>query len=354
MIKVASVSRTRLQRRIDSGTPSRRRRLFASLIATVSSLAMNGFVYQITLAGPLFSIVGLGYFLVRWAHCPKSLADRLTRFVFIVALPAMLFRMMSGLSRLPPVDTRLLVAYFGSCLLVFFVGRAISSHVFCLDGKAQSIFALGGIFSNNVLLGIPLAKSALGDAALPSVALVLVFNALTLWTLVTVSVEWAVHGEFSLTGFGKTVKGVATNPIVASIVTGAVFGWVGLSIPTAIDIPLGWLTETAAPLALLALGMGLADYGIRTGWQMSLAICALKLLVQPLTVWLFAQALGLPHMETNVVVLLASLPVGVNVYLMARQFKSMEAPVASSLVASAIIAVISVPFILSLLGAAGI
>ena len=62
--------------------------------------------------------------------------------------------------------------------------------VFRLDGTQQSVFALGGVFSNNVMLGIPLATITLGEKALPSVALVLVFNALTLWTMVTVSVEW--------------------------------------------------------------------------------------------------------------------------------------------------------------------
>jgi predicted permease len=83
------------------------------------------------------------------------------------------------------------------------------------------------VFSNNVLLGIPLAKVALGEAALPSVALVLVFNSLTLWTLVTVSVEWARHGSFTAHGFVKTLKAVLTTPIVASILSGTLFGLSG-------------------------------------------------------------------------------------------------------------------------------
>ena len=311
---------------------------------------MNNFAHQLALALPHFAIIALGYALVRLARCPKKYADFLTRFVFLVALPAMLFRLMSDLSNLPPVDTRLLLAYFGSCLIVFALGRTASWYWFKLDGTAQSVFGLGGVFSNNVLLGIPLASSAFGAAAMPTVALVLVFNALSLWTLVTVSIEWAIHGEFSLTGFGKTAKGVATNPIVASIVSGTLFGIVGGSIPTVIDVPLSWLAQAAAPLALLALGMGLAEYGLRADWRQSLTICGFKLVVQPLVVWLLARSLGLPHLETQVVVLLAALPVGVNVYLMARQFRSMETPVASSLVASAVLASFSVPMVLALLG----
>ena len=130
-----------------------------------------------------------------------------------VAMPAMLFRMMSDLSRLPPVDARLLMAFFGSCLIVFVLGRLLAWKCFGLDGAGQSLFGLGGVFSNNVLLGIPLAKVALGEAALPSVALVLVFNSLTLWTLVTVSVEWARHGSFTAHGFVKTLKAVLTTHV---------------------------------------------------------------------------------------------------------------------------------------------
>ena len=240
---------------------------------------MATFLHHLSLASPLFVLVAIGYALMRWGKWPKSVADALTRFVFSVALPAMLFHLMSDLSHLPPVDARLLVAFFVGCLVVFVIGRVVGHMLFRLDGVAQSVFALGGVFSNNVLLGLPLAKAILGDAALPSVALVLVFNALTLWTLVTVSVEWARHGKFSAAGFAKTAKGVITNPIVAAIVAGSLFGLSGFKLPTLIEAPLAMTGQAAAPMALIALGMGLAEYGIRAEWRQSIAICVLKLVV---------------------------------------------------------------------------
>ena len=229
------------------------------------------------------------------------------------------------------------------------MGRLVAWKLFGLDGVAQSVFALGGVFSNNVMLGLPLAKVALGEASVPSVALVLVFNALILWTLVTVSVEWARHGNFSVRGFAQTTRAVLTNPIVAAILSGALFGITGLPIPALIDAPLAMLGQPAPPLALVALGMGLAEYGVREGWRISLAISAMKLLVQPLVVWLLAYWLGLPAMETQVVVLLASIAVGTNVYLMSRQFQSLEGPVASSLLLSTGLAAITTPLVLTLL-----
>ena len=312
---------------------------------------MNTFLNHVALASPLFILVFAGYLMMRWSGWPKSMSENLSRFVFSVALPAMLFRMMSDLSQLPPVDARLLLAFFGGCLIVFVIGRLLAWKLFALDGVAQSVFALGGVFSNNVLLGLPLAKVALGDAAVPSVALVLVFNALILWTLVTLSVEWARHGSFSLRGFAKTLRGVLTNPIVAGILSGTLFGLSGLQLPAFVDVPLGMAGQAAAPMALIALGMGLAEYGVRGGWRISVAISVVKLIVQPLVVWLLARLLGLPPMETQVVVLLASTAVGANVYLMSRQFATLEGPVASSLVLSTGLAALSTPLVLTLIGA---
>lgn len=309
---------------------------------------MTTFLHHLSLASPLFLLVFAGYALMYFFRLPRSFSAQLSWFVFSLAVPAMLFRMMSGFSRLPPVDARLLIAFFGSCLIVFAIGRLIAWKGFGFDGVGQSVFALGGVFSNNVMLGLPLAKIVLGDAALPSVALVLVFNALILWTLVTVSVEWARHGSFSLRGGAKTLLAVLTNPVVAGILLGTVFGLAGFSIPDLVDGPLELLGQIALPVALVALGMGLAEYGIRDGWQVSLAITAIKLLLQPLVVWMLARILDLPAMETQVVVLLASIGVGANVYLMSRQFKVLEGPVAGSLVLSTLLAALTTPLVLAL------
>lgn len=326
--------------------------LITVLSGFLAVAAFSLFQHHLASALPLFLLVLAGYLLIRWLPCPPGLADGVTRFVFTVALPAMLFRLMSDLSRLPPVDVRLLIAFFGGCLLVFIGGRWLAWRVFGLDGIGQSVFALGGIFSNNVLLGLPLAKVALGEEALPVVALVLVFNSLTLWTLVTVSVEWARHGRLTPRGFARTAKSVLTNPIVAAIVSGTLFGLAGGTLPPLVDLPLSWLGEIAGPLSLVALGMGLASYAVREGWRISASITAIKLLVQPLVVWLLARALGLPTLETQVVTLLASLAVGANVYLMAIQFKTLQGPVAGSLVLSTALAALSTPLILTLLAGA--
>lgn len=248
----------------------------------------------------------------------------------------MLFRMMCDFSQRPAVDARLLIAFFGSCLIVFVMGRITARRVFKLDGVSGSVFALAGIFSNNVMLGLPIASVMLGEAAIPSVALVLVFNGLILWTLVTISIEWA--------------RSVLTNPLIIGILSGTLFSLTGLPLPTFVDQPVGMLGQVAAPLSLVVLGMGLAEYRISEGWQLSSAICFFKLIVQPLIIWLLAWMMDLPPMETRVVVLLGSMAVGVNVYLMSRQFNVLTGPAATSLVMSTALAAVTTPLILTIMG----
>jgi predicted permease len=266
-----------------------------------------------------------------------------------VALPAMLFHLMSGLGTLPPVKTGVLVAFFGGCLVVFAVGRVVAARYFHLDGTAQSVFAMGGIFSNNVLLGLPMAKITLGPAAVPAAALIIVFNAFTLWTLVSISIEWSKHGAFTVKGMGKMALGVITSPLVAGIVFGTLFGVSGLSMPAVVDYALDALSKIAGPSALLILGMGLVQYGVRAGWQHSVAISALKLVVFPLVVWSLAALLGLPAIETKAIVLLASMSVGANVYLMSMQFQTMQSAIASGMVLSTAVAAITTPVLLTMM-----
>ena len=55
----------------------------------------------------------------------------------------------------------------------------------------------------------------------------------------------------------------------------------------------------AAPLAMIVLRHGPGGIRHPRGWQISTAITAVKLLVQPLLVWLLARLLGLPPLETR-------------------------------------------------------
>jgi len=312
---------------------------------------MSALFQYFILSAPLFALVLVGYLIALWPHWQKNWTALASKFVFNIALPAMLFHLMSNLQPMPPVKVAVLAAFFGGCLIVFVIGRMIGAKVFALDGTSQSVFAMGGIFSNNVLLGLPMVKSTLGATAVPSAALIIVFNAFTLWTLVSISIEWAKHGSFTWQAMGKMAFGVITSPLVAGIVFGTLFGLSGLRLPNMADRALSILSELAGPAALLILGIGLVQYGVRSGWQYSIAISVLKLVVFPLVVWLLATAFNLSPIETKAIVLLASMSVGANVYLMSMQFQTMQSAVAGGMVLSTAAAAITTPVLLTVMDA---
>lgn len=306
---------------------------------------------NIGLTVPLFVLVLVGYCLARWGTWPQERWKGLSGFVFAVALPALLFRQMTDISDLGSVEPELLLAFFGGCLVVFVAGRIVARRILGCDGSEQILFALGGVLSNNVLLGIPLAEATLGDRALPSVAMVLVFNSLVLWTLATVSIEWTRTRSVSAAGLRAMALSLAKNPVVMSILAGTAVGLLRIPVPTVVNQPLGMLATAATPLALVALGATLTGYQVRSQWRFTAGICVLKLVVQPLAVWSLAVTLGLPTLEVQVVTLLASISVGANVYLMATRFQVMEGPIAASLLVSTGLSSLTTPIVLTLLHA---
>lgn len=298
---------------------------------------------------PLFILILLGFLLIKIFKWPKSVTDGLTKFTFSVAIPIMLFHIMSHFSEQSSADYRLLFAFFGGTLLVFVLGRIIAAKCFKLDGSTGTMFAMGGIYSNNVFVGLPIVRALLGDHAVPSVALVVAFSALILWTLATISIEFAQIGKLTSKSITKASKSVLKNPVILGILTGLLINYIGLPIPTFVSQSTKMIGDMAAPLSLIVLGMGLAEYKIRDGWRLSSTICLIKLAVLPFVIYLLAKLLNLPTLETYVVVLLGSISIAINCYIMSRQFNLLQAQIASSLLISTILSSITTPFILTIL-----
>lgn len=139
-----------------------------------------------------------------------------------------------------------------------------------------------------------------------------------------------------------------SNPVVASILVGAASGFLLIPLPGVVDRTVELVSQAAVPLSLIALGMGLAEYRIQEGWRISSTISFLELVLHPCVVYVLARLLALPVLETQVVVVLASLPVGANVYLMSRQFNALGGPVAASLALSTALAAVTTPPVLAL------
>ena len=298
---------------------------------------------------PLFILILLGFLAVKLGRWQKTVTDSLTKFTFYIAFPIMLFQIMSHFSEQSEIDIKLLLVFFGGSFIVFAIGCLIASKIFKLNGSQSTLFAMGGIYTNTVFVGIPIIKMLLGDQAIPIVAIIVIFNALMLWTLATVSIEFVQMGKLSGRSFIKALKNVSKNPIIIGIFTGIVVNYIGLPIPNFINQSTKMVSDMTAPLSLIVLGMGLAEYKIRDQLLITGSICFLKLAILPIVTYIVGKILGLPTLELQVVVLLSSVSIAINCYMMARQFEVLQGPIASSLLISTALSSVTTPLILSIM-----
>ena len=301
------------------------------------------------LAFPLFFLVGLGFLSAKVNLIDFNVGKGLAKYAFNIAIPSLLFQTIRGASSLPPPDWGIGLAYFGSCTLVFLLTFLIGRRRFHLGGDESTVFGMSAIFSNNVQLGIPLAISLLGENCVPSIAFIVSLNVFLLWLAVTVGVELSRSREASVwgtcfEGLWRTIK----NPVIIGIVLGLLSSWVNISLPAPFEKSMDLLSASATPVALFSVGTGLSCYKFSSHIRLTGASIVLKLFVQPTTVFLLCVLFGITGMERQAACLLASLPVGVNVYIMAQEFGVVEGPVANSLLLTTCLSMLTVPLLTSL------
>lgn len=312
---------------------------------------MKVFIDNFFLAFPLFFIVGAGYFVTKIGLLAVSLGTGLAKFSFTITLPCLLFRLMSGIAKQNAPDWKVAIAFFGSCLIVFLIGNSIAAKKFNLDVEGKTIFGMASVFSNNVQLGVPIAVELLGMSAMPSVTLIFSINTFLMWTFATVIIELSRSKNSSplktiFEGVTRTVK----NPIVAAVILGGLWALTGLNMPTPIAKGIDLLANAAAPVALFSVGIGLTQYSIKSDLKKSGIITLLKLGLQPLVVFSLCMLLKLGPEETKAACLMACLPVGVNVYIMAQEFNSLQSSAANALLITTFLSMITLPMTLTLFG----
>src|SRR5699024_1573346 len=224
------------------------------------TLFLQAFSQQFYALLPFFILIAIGYILVHLFKWSDQFTNGLTKFLFNLAIPIMLFGVMSQFHTQKEMDPMLVLAYFGASFILFFIEKIYAKYLLKLTAQESSVFGIGGIFSNNVMTGIPLIMLFMGDEAIAVSALIISFNALLLCSLVSFAIEWAEHGSLSLKGFILTFRGVLKNPIVIGIMLGLIVSFFRIPLPSFASATISMFSNMVAPLSLLTLGMGLAKY----------------------------------------------------------------------------------------------
>ena len=120
-----------------------------------------------------------------------------------------------------------------------------------------------------------------------------------------------------------------------------------LEIPGPAECVLDLLAAAAPACALFALGLGLARYEFRGDLGCSIAITVLKCIVHPLLVWIACTVFQVDQLWTQVAVLLAAMPTGINALIFADKYGVRVSIVTKSILIGTLLSVLSISLLLN-------
>lgn len=281
-----------------------------------------GAVIEIVL--PVFALIAIGYALGRSPLLAGEAGIKaLTNFVFYAAIPALLFRLFSRGLPDQGIEWSIVLGYFAAVLTLFALTMAMGRYVFANDKPELGLAGMSAVFSNTVLMGIPLIYTAFGDEGMLPLLMIVTFHPMILIPLATLLVE-ALRGEGGVRP-GRILlnafRSLAVHPVILGMAAGLAFGFTGGTLPSVLDRLIDMLSAAATPAALCALGASLTQFSVAGDLKESLTLVALKLAGLPLLVWFFtAHIFQNDPLWVAVATINAGMPAGVNVFLLARYY----------------------------------
>ena len=293
---------------------------------------------------PVFGTVALGYALGRVGLFDAAAGRALVRFMYYLAIPAMLFLSVAEAELPATMPWRLLGAFYLPSFAVFGITIAYTRWLGGWRAGEAVIGAMGTSYANIVLLGYPLVLSAFDAAANVPLFILLATQSLVMFPLVTFLVERA-RGE----AHGGSVARVLVNPVLISLALGLVINFSQARPPAVLAAMIEGLGAAGPACALVALGISLAQYPVRGATAEVLQMTVAKNLLHPLLVWGCGLALGLSGTWLSVAVVLAAMPSGLNAYVFASHYGYRVPTIAKAIVVSTLLSCVVVTMLLGIL-----
>lgn len=281
---------------------------------------------------PVFVVVAIGWGLGRWGRLD---ARTLTTFMLYVAVPALLFDSLARRAPRPEAFGRVSLAAACVCLGLAFMGWLVAR---ALKLPARGLVLTSG-FMNAGNFGLPFTLLAWGESAVPDAITFYVTMAL-LQSTVGIWVAWG-----SADGWREALR----LPLVYAAGAGLVVGWGGVELPAVVSRPTQLLAGTAIPLMLVSLGIALQ--GIRPAALGVASLASVLRVGGGLGVaWLLTGVMGLEGSERAVVLLSGSMPAAVMNVVIAERYNADKQQVATTVLISTLLAVVTVPLIIHWIG----
>ncbi len=284
---------------------------------------------------PVFGAVLLGFALVRVRLFDTSTADGLAKFVYYIAVPALLFRSLATAELPAHLPWRLILSFYVPSLVMFGAGVLIARRDFGWDRASQGIAGMGACYSNMVMLGMPLAHAAFGHSAAIPLYTLLALQSSILFSVATYTIEvYGARGGPNALPWHQALGKLFLNPVILSLAAGLTANLSGVQPQGGLDRLLEMIAHAAPACALVSLGISLAQYRVRGAIREATALVLLKNVAHPLAVWAMCELLAVPNAWARVAVLLAAMPAGVNGYVFAKRYGLREEEISKTIVLS--------------------
>ncbi len=273
---------------------------------------------------PVFLVIGFGYAMARQGLFNDSAVDGVMRFAQNFAVPVLLFRSIARLDLSSAYEPGLMLSFYIGAFAAFGFGFAGARLAFRRPLTDSVAIGFACLFSNSLLLGLPITERAYGPEALAGNYAIISVHAPMLYGVGIALMEWAKASGQGLTLgalLRQILRAIFSQPLVIGIVAGFAVNFSGLEPPgffwSAVDL----MARSAIPAALFGLGGVLFRYRPE-GDKVTIAmICLASLVLHPAITWLLGTKVF--SNDTDALrssVLTAAQAPGVNAYMFAHLY----------------------------------
>lgn len=304
---------------------------------------------------PVFLVIGFGY-LVSWrGWFSDAGVDGLMRFAQNFAVPTLLFASMARLNVGDEFRPALLVPFYAGAFASFAVGWSGARYVFGRPPTDCVVIGFVCLFSNSLLLGIPITERAFGAGALDGNWAIIALHSPMLYTFGITVMEFTRARGTGLSVGGvalRALSGVLRTPLVIGIACGLAMNLLiqaGLEMPGGFWAAVDMVASAALPAALFGLGGVLHRYRPEGDMATIVMCCGCSLILHPAITLGLAHLFALDVAGQRSAVMTAAMPPGVNAYLFANIYGAGRRVAASSVLLGTAGAVLTVWMWLTLL-----
>lgn len=305
----------------------------------------------LTIVLPVFMVIGAGYLATRVQIVNQSVIDGLMRFTQGVAFPILLFRAITQFDIGAAFHLPLLLSFYAAAITCFFIGL-FGARALGRDAQDSVVIGFCCLFSNSMMLGVPITERAFGTGALDANFAIIAIHAPLGYTIGIVAMEIVRAGGSGLDAWSlarRIVTQISRNPLVIGLACGFAVNLTGLPVPVSLGDAMDMVARAALPCALFAVGGVLVQYKLEGDWRLIGMICVVTLAIHPGLTWIFGTMGNLSVGDFRSAVLTAACAPGVNTYVFANLYNRGKRSAASALLISTAVCLFTMWFWLTLL-----